>query len=157
MKIVALYGKGKTGKTQTINLLVQCLKLNKATVLIEERAGSEKNDRRYVIKYNEKIFGITTRGDDEPSLKEDFAWFKKQSEIDYIICATRSKGKTCDFVAGQANSKDVFWLSKIAFCDGYIDNKDCSSTVIEQQKAFNCQQAADLFNIINILYFSGGR
>lgn len=149
MKIVALYGKGKTGKIQTINLLVQCLKLNKATVLIEERAGSEKNDRRYVIKYNGKIFGITTRGDDEPSLKEDFNWFKKQSEIDYIICATRSKGKTCDFVAGQANSKDIFWLSKIAFWDCYMDNKNCSDEVKEQQKALNCQQVEDLVNIIN--------
>ena len=151
MKIIALCGKGQTGKSQTINLLVEYFKINKAEVLFAERAGKEKYDRRFVMKYNEKIFGITTRGDDEPSLKEDFAWFKKRSEIDCIICATRSKGKTCDFVARQAN--DIYWLGKTAFWDGCIDNRNCSDVVKEQQKVLNCQQAAELANIINCFIF----
>lgn len=149
MKVIALCGKGQTGKTQTINLLVAYFKENRAKILFEERAGREKYDKRYVIRYNGKIFGITTRGDDEPSLNEDFNWFKKQSEIDYIICATRSKGKTCDFVARQAKDNDVYWLSKTAFWDCCIDNRNCSDAVKEQQKALNCNQVADLVNIIN--------
>lgn len=149
MKIVALCGKGQTGKTQTINFLVDYFMENQSEILFKERAGREKHDKRCILIYNGKIFGITTRGDDEPSLKEDFNWFKKQSEIDYIICATRSKGKTCNFVARQANVNDIYWLSKTAFWDCYMDNKNCSDEVKEQQNALNCQQVEDLVNIIN--------
>ncbi len=149
MKILALYGCGKMGKSKTINSVVDFLRNNNAKIVCERCVDNKSVDRCYIIEYKEKIIGITTRGDDERSLKKDFEWIQQHRKIDFVICAARTKGNTCHFIKKQARKDGLFWLAKNAFYNSEINDKLCKKAIEEQQNILNLQQAADIVCIID--------
>ncbi|MBR4100108.1 MAG: hypothetical protein IKK55_03885 [Clostridia bacterium] len=97
MKIIALRGHSGYGKTTTLNLLIDKLSQNN-NVTVLNHIG---RDRVAKVIINGRIIGITTRGDTDAALTEDF---KKLGNCDLYICACRTKGNTLKFL--QSLTKD---------------------------------------------------
>lgn len=110
MCIIALSGKGNTGKTQCLQKLIYevnksnntiCIypnDINKFEELIKngDPVINDKNnmsDFIVIVKIQEKTVGIITYGDDEESLIDSF-YMLKDYDCDLYICACRSYGKT---------------------------------------------------------------
>lgn len=113
MKVIALQGKPMSGKTPTIKKIIKKIIEDEIFNLC---AGQDKNkilnycqqvhrDLNCKFEYNGIKIGITTRGDDENSLRNDFE--ERQdcnfSDCDIVVCAMHTYGKTVDFVKKHAN------------------------------------------------------
>ncbi len=162
MKVLALWGKGSKGKTTTLNLLTGLLSNDftqniKPNHPIKIPVDKEK-DNCYVVTYNGKKIGITTRGDTKEALEKDFEWLKKQYNkegCDLYVCATRSKGATCEYVEKEAATGDIFWIAKASITHEknrtYVD----SQFIIQQQCTANERQAASMKEFIDSLITQG--
>ena len=158
MKVLALWGKGSKGKTTTLNLLTGLLS-NDFTKNIKSKYPIKlpvdmENDNCYVVTYNGKRFCITTRGDTKEALEKDFEWLQKQYNkegCDLYICATRSKGATCEYIEQEAATGDIFWIAKASITHEknrtYVD----SQFIAQQQCLANECQAALMKDFIDNL------
>lgn len=117
MKIIALQGKGETGKTTTLKLLINktfenfeyqtvCSSRVYKDIKKEielERINRSRNikysidDITIVLKINEKIIGICTQGDTDELLKDAFKIFDI-NKCQLCFCACRTRGNTVDFL-----------------------------------------------------------
>lgn len=107
-KIIVLYGRAKTGKTSTLNLLIEFLDKNKK---VEENHLTE--DRRVSIFYGNKKIAITTCGDNGFELKENIKYFEEE-DCDILVTATRTRGETTEILndyAKEINTK-IVWIEK---------------------------------------------
>ena len=131
-KIIGLYGRQNSGKTTTLNLLIELL----------EREGQEDNpvtiddyrgktigttpggDDEDVIKgqednpvtiddYRGKTIVITPGGDDKEVIKNNLEAFGK-AEGDILVTATRTKGQTASYLSNYfpKNSVKITWIKK---------------------------------------------
>lgn len=145
MKIIALQGKEKVGKTKTITRLVGLLLLEGAILRGTGRVGQEKMDRWYLLEYKNKKIGITTRGDSQKFLAEDFTNFKN---CYMCVCATHTIRGTVDFVKSQAKSDEIYWFTKMAL---KVENSDFQGNqeLEQMQDELNKQQAKYMLDLIN--------
>ncbi len=67
----------------------------------------------------EYLIGITTRGDREDILQNEFNILNKECPCDLIICAAHTKGKTIAFAEKMSQGDDFIVHSK-----WYVDPKD---------------------------------
>ena len=107
-KIIALYRRAETGKTSTLNLLIELLDKNKK---VEEERLIE--DRRVSISYGSKKIAVTTWGDNGFELKENIKFFEKENS-DILVTATRTRGKTTEILNNYAKEidTDIIWIEK---------------------------------------------
>ena len=107
-KIIALYRRAETGKTSTLNLLIELLDKNKK---VEEERLIE--DRRVSISYGSKKIAVTTWGDNGFELKENIKFFEKEN-CDILVTATRTRGKTTEILNNYAKEidTDIIWIEK---------------------------------------------
>jgi len=130
--ILALRGAGNRGKSTTLGLLIEMIKVEYPSATFEE--SKFKVDITIVITINGKRVGIETQGDPNSRLG---ASLKRFIEIgcEVIICASRSYGSTVDLVNAAANSGyHVKWFEKI------------KSTNVHDQSAANKAAAREVFN-----------
>ena len=114
MKIIALQGKGGTGKTQCLQKLIYEIgKNNTITCLYPQNnfkfneliqngdpvTKSNNNMVDFIVygKIENKIVGITTYGDDDDSLIDSF-YKLKNYDCDLYICACRTHGQTINLL-----------------------------------------------------------
>ena len=107
-KIIALYRRSKTGKTSTLNLLIELLDKNKK--IEKERL---KEDRRVSISYGSKKIAVTTWGDNGFELKENIKFFEEEN-CDILVTATRTRGETTEILTDYAKEIDteIIWIEK---------------------------------------------
>lgn len=107
-KIIALYRSAETGKTSTLNLLIELLDKNKK---VEEERLIE--DRRVSISYGSKKIAVTTWGDNGFELKENIKFFEKEN-CDILVTATRTRGETTGILNDYAKEidTDIIWIEK---------------------------------------------
>ncbi|EHG21964.1 hypothetical protein HMPREF9332_01645 [Alloprevotella rava F0323] len=107
-KIIALYRSAETGKTSTLNLLIELLDKNKK---VEEERLIE--DRRVSISYGSKKIAVTTWGDNGFELKENIKFFEKEN-CDILVTATRTRGETTEILNDYAKEidTDIIWIEK---------------------------------------------
>ena len=107
-KIIALYRRSETGKTSTLNLLIELLDKNKK---IEKECLKE--DRRVSISYGSKKIAVTTWGDNGFELKENIKFFEKEN-CDILVTATRTRGETTEILTDYAKEIDteIIWIEK---------------------------------------------
>lgn len=101
MRIIALQGRGGTGKTTTLKCLIDIVK-NEPDFVLEDIV--EGDDSQCWLSCNSTRIGITTRGDAEECLYADF--FKKPKNFqnrDIVVCAIRTHGGTANFVKKYGN------------------------------------------------------
>lgn len=130
MKIVALWGKGETGKSTTLKtFLLRLLQRyditttnyeNDKVVTREDLEKELAEENKTLLPANNRVqdyivkleidgvkYGITTHGDDEWHLNYGFGFLK---DCDVVFCATRTKGNGVDFVKKEGN--ELLWVAK---------------------------------------------
>ena len=101
-KIIGLYGCSNSGKTTTLNLLIELL----------GREGQEDNPVS-IDDYRGKTIVITPGGDNKDVIKNDIEAFEK-AEGDILVTATRTTGQTTGYLSNYAkeNSVKITWIKK---------------------------------------------
>lgn len=98
MKIIALVGEGNTGKSTTLRELIRILEREDWNVQdrhrFPHRDGSAP-DETVLFERGGLRIGITTYGDTRDLLEHALA---RIGTCDVFVCATRTKGETCEFV-----------------------------------------------------------
>ena len=90
MGIVALYGAGNHGKTETLNSLIDSILASGGTARSIRNSAFSANDRLACLDYKGKTVCIATGGDDSRFINE--AWtFKLPYNPDVEFYATRTK------------------------------------------------------------------
>ena len=84
--VIVLKGVPNSGKTTTLNYLIQLLQGIKDLLLL-------KGDRRVLIPYQDKTVYVATPGDDDDVTKESVELFQK-NDYDILVTAAWSWGKT---------------------------------------------------------------
>ncbi len=105
MKIIALRGHSGYGKTTTLNMLLDRLSKNNSITVLD-RIGRDRVAR---VIINGKIIGITTRGDTDYVLAEDF---KILDKCDLYICACRTKGNTLKYLESLTKDGVLIYNTK---------------------------------------------
>lgn len=145
MNVLALWGKGSHGKTQTLNLLA---------IEFGEICNDIKKDTHYAFTYKNKTIFITTKGDDGETLKEEFK--ESSYNADLYICASRTKGSSVKFMENFATNGNVFWLAKISLSFEENGKYNMNSQLLEQlQNDLNITQAKQMKQIIDQLISRG--
>ena len=132
-KIIALYRRSETGKTSTLNLLIELLDKNKK--IEKERL---KEDRRVSISYGSKKIAVTTWGDNGFELKENIKFFEEEN-CDILVTATRTRGETTEILTDYAKEIDT----EIICIEKNISKK--------MEDLINQSQAKDINAIIDTL------
>lgn len=158
-KLIVLYGKENTGKTETLNRLIKILLLaegkiiraethtskpeaidikisgDKTQVLIPQNIEDFHNtfwDKKVVIGYREKRIAIATKGDYERHPKENIKFFENQAG-DILVTAIRD-------IQEEKGRKMKEYIEKKFEENGiiYIDKSKCkdNQTQAEEIKAF---------------------
>ena len=88
--VIALQGRSNTGKTETLNWLIDKLVEHGMAVTEQDSAAS---DRLAIGSYRKVNVGVVTQGDPGGKMKE---WLDRcmAAECAVIVCACRSKGST---------------------------------------------------------------
>ena len=111
--IIALYGPSNTGKTNTLNYLIEKM-LDSTDEVIDRNKRGE--DRRVYISYNNKEIAITTAGDNGDEIKQNIKFFKDREDRDFdiLVTATKTKGCTCQILSAYAEEikTDINWIKK---------------------------------------------
>ena len=101
-KIIGLYGCSNSGKTTTLNLLIELL----------GREGQEDNPVS-IDDSRGKTIVITPGGDNKDVIKNNIEAFEK-AEGDILVTATRTTGQTTGYLSNYAkeNSVKITWIKK---------------------------------------------
>lgn len=118
-KIIALSNSGKTGKTDTLINLGNLFLVEKTVELIyfshldKDNLLSQNRDFTLVIKLYGKIIGIESQGDPNCNLKNRLQKIVDKYNVDYIFCATRTRGETIKDVniISKSNNYEIIWNS----------------------------------------------
>jgi Cdc6-like AAA superfamily ATPase len=123
--IIAIYGKSNSGKTSTIKEIsrVLCERNNISPQLVAEKG----EDIYQVLEIQKVKIGIISQGDVGNWVKEYLKeLFDRGCTI--IICATRTRGSTCDAVKEYGNECSIKW-HKIEYYDSLTINAIKNKTV----------------------------
>lgn len=118
MKIIALHGKGRCGKTTVLRLLYNLLTGDFDFSQFYFYKENNDGDISAMFEYNGKKLGLSTLGDSEGDLIRPFEIFKIEN-CDLVICAVRSrdtKNGANNYVKSQ--SKEITWIKK-AYIETY--------------------------------------
>ena len=107
--VLALRGKSKLGKSQTIRTVVELLSAKHPDATIEHN-HTTRADVRGVLTINGLKIGIESQGGPNGRFRESLELFAT-SGCDVIICATRTSGQTVDAV-NALQGFDVHWLEQ---------------------------------------------
>lgn len=145
-KIIVLFGTASKGKTQTLNLVINRLCCNfDASVVLGNFSGNIKVDSCMVLDYLGKRIGIVTNGDNDEVLNKGFE--KLPDDCDLYICASRTKGSSCDYI--RRKKSNIVWIEK--WC---ITTEKCKINNIEfLQRKTNDIQALGIIEIIREILF----
>ena len=108
--ILCVFGPANTGKTSTIRRVDEMLQSYGAKVV---RELFEENDfaREYIFRKHK--IGILSLGDPGSSQTEHLEQLAND-DCEIIVCASRSKGTTCDAVSIIAKRNyDRYWISPL--------------------------------------------
>ena len=143
LNIIVLHGKSPSGKSETVLKAVELLLENGYSVKAKYSSESISDNICCVIEKNNKLVGITTRGDDVSHLKKDFESLGYLCDL--YICCSRSKGRTMAFLGGLSQDGIQLHLEKSTLSCNRIP----ASLPIEELKNSidNCQ-AIEIVKIV---------
>jgi len=106
--LIALFGPSSCGKTQSIKMVYNKFIKSKGVKIIEEEI---RNDICTIFSYKEKKIGITSQGDNKGLLEPKLEKFRKEG-CNIILCASRTRGGTCDAIYKLQNEYEINWVKK---------------------------------------------
>lgn len=110
-KAIALKGKAKIGKSQTLRTVDELLRVKYPGAIVEHEYRT-RAEVRAVLNINGVIIGIETTGENIKRINESFDLFVNLG-CEVIICATRTTGKTVTAV-NALPGYEVVWLAQRA-------------------------------------------
>ena len=125
MKVIALFGKGGTGKTTTLNLLNDLIN--------PDNPITDGKDHRRSFTYKGKTISITTPGDGKGHIKDNIDYAQDEN-CDILVTASRTRG------AGKELLREQFKHNLLCI-EKNVD--------YQQRDLFNKAQALDLQAIID--------
>lgn len=149
-KVLALWGKPNNGKSETILKFVDLLIAHGAEIESTKNSRFNAKDKWLVLKYKNKLIGITSRGDTRDLLEEDFNNFKK---CDICICATHTRGATVKFIEETYCSNNIYWLRKSTLCFGTNNENNFIKFGYEY---LNRRQAEDMLYFLENMLLNKG-
>lgn len=145
IKVLVLWGTANHGKTQTLNLVIRKLLNNYQATLVSGTLSSDiKTDCWVVLEYNGKKIGIVTNGDDKQILRAGFN--SLPNNCDLYLCASRSKGGSCDFITTKFQEDEIMWMEKWS-----VTSSNSNFPLYYLQEKANDVQALGIIEAINIL------
>ena len=103
MNVCVICGSANVGKTETMRLIDDIFKeSNKYQLLYTSRTDKE-NDFESVYENDTNTIGLISIGDTKSAIEEAFSEIKKYN-IDYLICTSRTIGKTIEFIESLSNN-----------------------------------------------------
>ncbi len=144
-KVLVLWGKSNNGKSETILKLIDLLVLSGAEIENPENLSRRARDKWVVLRYKDKLIGITTRGDARKVLEIDF---KNFANCEICVCATHLYGGTVKFIEENYCENNIYWLRKSAFSVGAINDEKCNDLETKYQY-LNKRQAEDMLYLLN--------
>lgn len=148
MKIVALCGKGSTGKTSTIKHLLEILNpaiaphQNLKPECILSNYQKLGNEFRLLLHYKGKTVGFTSLGEGSTYLQSSFNKILKWSENNppyIIVCAIHNTDSQRITLRKYAQASDIFEIPKV------------SAPSISMHDLENYQSAHQILNTLNTL------
>jgi hypothetical protein len=113
-KAIALRGKGRIGKSQTIRTVDELLR-NRYSSAIVEHEYRTRVELRAVLNINGVKIGIESTGENIKRINESFDLFLRLG-CEVIICATRTTGNTVTAV-NSLPGYEVVWFEQQAQSD----------------------------------------
>jgi len=107
--VIALRGVGDSGKSTTIKMVYSLLSEECKLQILEEYDGVV--DQWVIFKLNGKKVGIESQGDPGSRLERTLRHFKDEG-CDIIVCATRTRGKTNEWVTALDPPYSILWEQK---------------------------------------------
>jgi hypothetical protein len=119
-RIIALWHSKNKGKTKTLIELGNLLLSENTSEFVYCSELINKNEKlpkgkdfTLIIKLSDKTIGIESQGDPNCYLEDRLQKIIDNYNIDYLFCATRTKGETVADVYKVSNSNDyeILWTS----------------------------------------------
>ncbi|MDR1896561.1 MAG: hypothetical protein LBR10_07215 [Prevotellaceae bacterium] len=118
-RIIALWHSGNKGKTRTLIELGNLLLSDESCIIVESLVGKndklpENKDFILIVKlYDKVIVGIDSVGDPGCNLKNRLKEMIDKHNVEYLFCATRTRGETVSDVYDISNARDyeILWTS----------------------------------------------
>ncbi|OAV63517.1 hypothetical protein Barb6XT_03130 [Bacteroidales bacterium Barb6XT] len=137
-KVIGLWGVASTGKTTTLNLLIDLLEVA-TTDCPMPTPQPERVERRKAFIYNGFKIGIATGGDTDDIVKENCAFFDDE-KCDIVFSATRKRYDSGSHIE-LTNYAERFGLS-VTWIEKDTDTTSRTKYIV------NLQQALDLLDMI---------
>lgn len=151
-KAIVLWGRENTGKTTTLNLLIYKL-INIGANVLSGNFSSTALINNYltenhyaVFEYDSKKIAVITAGDNDKTLDDYFS--KIGYDCDIYICASRTKGSSCNYIKTLFSDNNILWIEKYS---ATWNSKKIFSYLKEFQYCSNETQALDILKIIHII------
>ena len=109
-KVIALWGRANSGKTETLRIVIDNLLQTGGQILKGTVPTDPTTDALVKLSWNGKIIGIGTEGDSRVILENSYNYLG--ADCDVYIFATRSRGGTVDFITGTFNNSLILWHTK---------------------------------------------
>lgn len=127
-RIVALYGSANLGKTTTIKMVLEMLKVEYPSAKIQEMFIGV--DITVIIEISHVKIGIESQGDPNSRLFDSLDVFVRVG-CDIIVCATRTRGMTVQAVSKLSDNYDIQWIRKLGSLQPKQVQKDNNRTARE--------------------------
>lgn len=111
-KIIVLYGRANCGKSETIKNVFKILNSNYPTAMVDIIFSG--SDIKILMKNLKGLtVGIESQGDPNSRLDQSLQDFQN-AQCDIIICTSRTRGMTVNWINSLANSFQIGWIRKIS-------------------------------------------
>lgn len=119
--VLCLCGHNDIGKSETLIAIARSL-LEESRFYYEQKGQNDSHDRRVVLKYQGRIIGICTGGDDVGIIKDNFSFFKyAHCEIGIMAVrdnSTQNRSLIKHYVRRLKQTKFVF-IHKVDYTISY--------------------------------------
>ena len=99
-KAIVLWGRSRTGKTTTLNMLIQKIQHPQITPIVET------DDKCVVLNYKGKTILIITAGDAGDIIQERLE--SVHEPFDFLVCASRCKGGSVKYLRQVCSQ--ILWV-----------------------------------------------
>ena len=134
MNICVISGPSNIGKTKTIQLIDEIFKNSSECQLLFTNRVNNYKDFESVYKRDKKVIGLISIGDTKSEIEKAFKAIKGYN-IDYLICTSKSWGKTVEYV--ESLSDRVVRVYKPYFAKDNVYNED-----------LNCKFAQYIYDVV---------
>lgn len=114
MDIIAIQGKGNSGKTKTLDLLNTIMEKDNDYNILETKKPVNKSGDFHVLfkhkKFNKKV-AIYSEGDSDRSIKSALSIYG-ENKTDILVLACRTSGGTVKEINGAGSVSTIMYIGK---------------------------------------------